>query len=229
MLRAILEVILYGIVAAFSPMAVAATVAVMRAGRARALVFGIVFVAAQFVSCLLFVVLGVAADGSDEPRYPWLQVAFATALAVALIWLARRVRRHPPAAHASPRTKAMLERLDRLSRVGLGTTVGVGIALGVGGPKRLLFAALAATAITTAGVQRSGEGLLVILYAAVATVPVWVPVILFGVLGDRAVVLIAQAQAGIRERQPQVTVNALLVLACLCLAEAASIVLGQVL
>jgi len=227
MIAALLQVLLYSIVAGLSPLAVAATVAVMHAGRARTLAFGIGFVAAQLAVCGLFVSLGVAATRSGT-RYPWVQVALAVTLAGVLVWLAGRVRTRPPAAKqvkTNPRTSRML---DRLSHLGLPTTLFAGILLGIGGPKRLLLAGLAATAITTSDLHTTIEFTLVIVYVAISTVVVWGPVILFVLLGDRAVSLIKEGQAEVGRRQPKVTVNALLVLACLCLVDAAGIVVTQI-
>ena len=48
-----------------------------------------------------------------------------------------------------------------------------GLLLGIGGPKRLVLTALAATTITTSALNDSGEAALVVLYVALATALVW--------------------------------------------------------
>jgi hypothetical protein len=82
------------------------------------------------------------------------------------------------------RTRKLLERLGRLRLL---TAFTAGVVLGIGVPKRLLLAALTATTISTAGVRSSGEALLVVVYVAIATAIVWVPVMLFILFGNRAI------------------------------------------
>lgn len=211
MLHAAFQVLLYGLLAGLSPLAFAATIAVVPAGRLKVLGFGIAFVVAQALTSSLFVSIGVAVTGSSRHR-PGLHAGLELAAAAALIWLAVQVRRKRPAARegSSPRTQAMLDRLGRLRVL---TTLLAGLLLGIGGPKRLLLTALAATAITTAGINLAGNGALVVFYVAIASVLVWVPVLLFVLLGDRAVDRMKQAQQDIARRQPHVTFYALVLLA----------------
>ena len=64
----------------------------------------------------------------------------------------------------------MIERLGRLRFL---TTLLAGLLLGIGGPKRLVLTALAATTITTSGIASSSEAALVVLYVGLATALVW--------------------------------------------------------
>jgi hypothetical protein len=228
MLHAVIQVLFYALLAGSSPLAFAATIAVMQAGRPKALAFGTAFVAAQLLTCSLFVVIGVAATGSSKTPHPRLQFALEVALAVALIWLAARVRRTAPTKSQVPRerTRRLLERLGRLR---LRTTLAAGLLLGIGAPKRLVLAALAATTITTAGVRNSGEAALVVVYVAVATALVWVPVTLFVLLGERVVAQMERAQAEVARRHPEVTVYALLLLATLFAIDAGDVLLTEIL
>jgi hypothetical protein len=145
-------------------------------------------------------------------------------LALLLIAVALRFRRDPPVETegSSERTQAVLDRLSRLHFV---TTSIAGFLLGIGGPKRLLLTALAATAITTAGVRDSGEAALVIWYCAVATVLVWGPVIVFVLLGDRAIEVMTDAQQWLARHQQVVKVYALLLLAGILILDAISLLL----
>jgi threonine/homoserine/homoserine lactone efflux protein len=179
------------------------------------------------VTCSFFVAMDVAIIGSGRRRYPWVQVVLEVALAVALIWLAGRVRRRPPnqGEVASGRAHRLSERLGRL---GLLTTLGAGLVLGIGVPKRLVLAAFAATAIRTAGLRSPGEAALVVVYVAVSTALVWGPVILFVLVGERTVALMKRAEGEVRSRQPQVTVYALLILAAIFAIDAGSILVTQV-
>ena len=64
--------------------------------------------------------------------------------------------------------------------------VGAGALLGIGGPKRLVLTILATAGIATAQVSTTEETTLVVLYVLLATVLVWVPVLLAVVWGNRA-------------------------------------------
>lgn len=218
MLHATLQLLLYAVLAALSPVAFAATIAVIPAGRLKVLGFGIAFVVAQALTCSLFVIIGVAAAGSSRNR-PGLHAGMELVVAAALLWLALRVRRNPPVPHEDqgPRTRAIIERLGRLRLL---TTLVAGLLLGTGGPKRLVLTALAATTISTSGLSTSGQTALVVVYVAIATVLVWGPVTLFVLLGNRAVARMKRVQKEIARRQPQVTVYALLFLAAALAAEA---------
>jgi hypothetical protein len=80
--------------------------------------------------------------------------------------------------------------------------------------------ALAASTITTSGIGDTGEGLLVVLFVALATVLVWVSVLVFLLVGDRSVALMKHAQEEIAARQPHVNFYALLIIAGLLVLDA---------
>lgn len=104
---------------------------------------------------------------------------------------ARQVRRsaqsgQPPRrrfAGVDAKRRAMLDRLSALRPAAL---AGSGALLGVGGPKRLVVTLLATASIAAAHVSTTGEVGLVGLYAALATVLVWLPVVLTVLWGQRA-------------------------------------------
>ena len=105
------------------------------------------------------------------------------------------------------------------------TTSIAGFVLGIGGPKRLLLTALAATAITTAGVRDAGEAALVVWYCALATVLVWVPVTVYVLLGDRAVGVMTGAQQRLARSPAGVKVYASLVVAGMLILDALGLLL----
>jgi hypothetical protein len=217
-------VLLYAVLAGASPLAFAATIAVMEAGRRKALAFGAAFVLAQLVMCSLLVGLGIAATGSGRKHYPGVEVVLEIAVVAGLIWLARRVQRVglPERRAGGERTHKLVE---RLGRVHLTTALGAGLALGIVSPKRLVLAGLAATAIDTSGVGSSLQGVLIVVYVGVSTALVWIPVAVFVVLGDRSVALMKQAQSEVARRQPRVTINALLLLAAVFAIDAIVVLL----
>ena len=224
MLHATIQVLVYALLAGLSPVAFAATMTVMPAGRLKTVAFGTAFVLAQLFTCSLFVVLGVAATRSERASHPRLHAVLELTLAAALSWLAVQVRRKAaaPSEQRSVRTQELLERLGRLRVL---TTLLAGVLLGIGGPKRLVITALAASTITTAGLDDSREGLLVVLYVAIASVLVWAPTILFVFFGNRAVASMKRAQTEVSRRQPNVTVYALLFIAALLTIDAIGVLL----
>jgi hypothetical protein len=227
MLHAAIQVLLYALLAGLSPLAVTAVITVLQAGRLKALGFGAGFVLAQLLTCVLFVLVGVAATGANRDKHPDLQVLLASVFALVLVGGAIRIRRRSTTRGegSSERTRALLDRLGQLRFL---TTVVAGLLLGIGGPKRLVLTALAATTITTSDLNDSGESALVVLYVALATALVWAPVILFVLLGERAVALMERAQGEVARRQPDVTVSALLLLAALLALDAIGVLISQV-
>lgn len=224
MIHATIQLLLYSLLAGFSALAFAATLAVMQAGRLKTIGFGTGFVLGQVFTCSLFVILGVVVTGASKRTHSALIAALELLLAIFLIAVALRARRAPPAETqgSSERMRAVIERLSRLRFL---TTSITGFLLGIGGPKRLLLTALAATAITTAGVGNAEEAALVVWYCAVATVLVWGSVTVYVLLGDRAVGVMMRAQQRLARRQPGVKFYAVLVVAGLLILDAVSLLL----
>jgi len=222
MIHATIQLLLYALLAGFSALAFAATIAVMQAGRLKTIGFGTGFVIGQLLTCSLFVAFGVVVTTAGGRTHSTLLAVIEVILAFLLIAFALRARRaHRGEEASSGRTQAVLERLGRMRFL---TTTVAGFLLGIGGPKRLLLTALAATAITTAGIRDAGEAALVVWYCAIATVLVWGSVIVYVLLGDRAVGVMTRAQQRLAQRQPGVKVYALLVLAGLLILDALSLV-----
>jgi len=222
MIHATIQLLLYSLLAGFSALAFAATLAVMQAGRLKTIGFRTGFVLGQVFSCSLFVILGVVVTGASKRTHSTLIATLELLLAIFLIVVALRARRGPPAETqgSSERTRAVLERVSRLRFL---TTSITGFLLGIGGPKRLLLTGLAATAITTAGVGDAEEAVLVVWYCALATVLVWAPVSVYVLLGERTVGIMTRAQQRLARRQPGVKVYALLVLAGVLTLDAISL------
>jgi Sap, sulfolipid-1-addressing protein len=176
------------------------------------------------LTCSLFVIFGVVVTGASKRTHSALLATLELLVALLLIAVALRIRRAPPVETqgSSERTQAVIQRLSRLHFF---TTSIAGFLLGIGGPKRLLLTALAATAITTAGVRDAGEAALIVWYSTLATVLVWGPVIVYLLLGDRAVGVMTRAQQRLARRQPGVKVYALLVLAGMLILDAISLFL----
>jgi hypothetical protein len=139
------------------------------------------------------------------------------AAGVALLLLALRSHRRPD--RARPHSGRSREILDRLRRVRPPTAVVAGLALGVGGPKRLVLTGLAAASITAAGVAGGTDAALVLWYSALATVVVWAPALAAIVVGERAVDALDAGFRWLTRHQRPVTVALLLVVGSFLVAD----------
>jgi len=205
---AALTLVPYALVAAASPLGLAATLTVLRTGRLQALGLAIGVLVGQLLACSVLVLIGTASI-THRTKRPNVEGVLEVVLGLALLALALRLRRLPPQTEPSAgRSRQMLERLQR---VGLKTDVVAGLALGIGGPKRLVLTALAAASITAAGVDGGKEAALVVWYTALATIVIWAPVLIALVLREQAVDLLDSGVRWLTRHQRVVTVLVLLV------------------
>ena len=205
-------------------MAFAATLAVIKAGRLKALAFAVAIMVSQFLVGEVMVSIGGWSVPSRGHAYPTARGLLMVGVAAWLLVLAARARSRPPNPRpsSSPRAQAIL---DRLERVHTGTALVAGLLLGIGGPKRLVLTALAAAAIATNPTDGHGHVVQLAAYTVVATVLVWAPVLTFELFGDRALQTIDTAGRWLARRQQKAIVTALVVLALGALAGAASLLL----
>ena len=192
-MSAALQLVPYALIAALSPLGVAATLTVMRTGRLQALGFGIGVVAGQLLACGLLVLLGSVTIPHRTKAHPTLEGVLALGLGLALLVLAVVVRRRPEVvrpASTSGRSQAALERLGHVH----------------------VLTALAAASISASGIAGADEGLLVVWYGLLATVLVWLPVGAYLLLGDLVVARLDAALAWLARQRRPVTVYALVLL-----------------
>jgi hypothetical protein len=203
---AALSLIPYALVAAASPLGLAATLTVLRTGRLQALGLAAGVLVGQLAACGVLVLIGTASVGHRTKRTN-VEGVLEVLVGVALLALALRVHRRK----TRPRrdTGRSQQILGRLQRVRTSTDVVAGLALGVGGPKRLVLTALASASITAAGVSGSHEAVLVLWYGALATAVVWAPVLAALVLGERAVDMLDAGFHWLSRHERVVTVSVL--------------------
>jgi hypothetical protein len=209
LLETTFRIFLYALVAATSPLALGATLAVLRTAKPRinGLVFAVSFVVAQTVVLLIVFAIGDASLGERESAHETLASLFVLAFGLALLAAAAHVYRrrgmpHEPRGTGESRTKAILDRLEHLTpRAAAGT----GVLLGIGGPKRLGITIICAGTITAASLARSEDVALGVMYVLLGTALVWVPVALYVVFGERATAWMNQAQAWAQAHQDPLT------------------------
>ena len=216
-----IQVLLYGLVAGFSPLALLSTLAVLGSGRGRAngTAFGAGFLLAQSVALIAVLVLGSVATPSGTHGHETLAALLELGLGAAMLvfaWQGRRPR-GPVERSGQSRTKALLA---RLGEVRLGTALSVGFLLGIGGVKRLTLTILAGTTIAVSGLAQGEEVALGILYVLIATALVWAPVLLYLVAGSGADAWTAKIQTWLTANQRRATVLSTLVFGFLLIGHA---------
>ena len=172
-------VLLYAIVVAASPLALAATLVVLGSGRGRlnGITFATGFVLGQavvYVPAFLIASASVKQRGSGHPTLASILELALGALLLGSAWRVRQRRRRGIERRGpSPRTRVLLDRLTRLSPA---AAFGAGAVLGFGGPKRFVITILAATTVSTSGLGAEAKLVISAVYILIATMLVSVPV-----------------------------------------------------
>jgi Sap, sulfolipid-1-addressing protein len=178
------RILLFALVAGASPVAIVSTLAALNSRRGRtnglALVAG--FLLGQSVAFLAAFLVGSAAqaglDADDQTAA--LELAVGLAL-LAIAWY--EWRRRPAGPNNGFRTKALLTGLKGLRP---GTAFTFGALLGLGGVKRLSITIVAGATVGVADLVPAEELALGLLYVAVASILVWLPVAVYLVAGAHA-------------------------------------------
>jgi hypothetical protein len=225
------RIFLYALVAATSPLALGATLTVLRTAKPRinGMVFAVSFLVAQTVVLLIVFAIGDESLGNRESAHETLTSLFVLAFGLTLLGAAAHLRRRrgmprEPRGPAASRTKAVLDRLEHLTpRAAAGTAV----LLGIGGPKRLGITIICAGTITAAALSRSEDLALGTLYVLLGTALVWVPVGLYVVFGSRATDWMNQAQAWAQAHQEPLTFYPMVVVGIALVGDAVVSLLGS--
>ena len=200
-----LRTLLFAVVAASSPLALASILAVVTSdrGRIKGAAFAIGFVGGQAMFFLLALSLGIATFGNNE-NHPTLIavliIVFGAALLLTAAWV-RRPRTTPVRVRGpNPRTEAFRARLASLRPL---SALAVGAGLGVGGPKRLSITIAVTAMITESGVGHADALGLALLYVGVSTVLVWGAALFYFLRGQRATEWLTGAQHWlVRHKEP---------------------------
>ena len=194
MISASASVLFYALVAAASPLALAAVLVVIRSDRRRAnsIAFLVGFVLGTTIAAVVGLMLGQAAVERLD-SHETIEGVLALLVGVALIVAGLAELRSPkPPGGTMDRQGATLA---RLSHVGPGTALSIAGLLGFGGPKRLILAFLAMTSVSEADLGDLESVTLLVLYVAVATLLVSVPVTMVVIGGRRAAEAIGRGES----------------------------------
>ena len=206
------QVLLYALVAGFSPLALLSILAVLSSGHGRVngSAFAVGFLLGQSLMLAVVLALGVATVPNHGRSHQTFSAVLELLLGVAMLvfaWQGRRPR-DPVEPTGESRTSVLLARLREIRAR---TAFTIGFLLGIGGVKRLTLTLLAGTTIAVSGLSGSEEVGLAAFYILIATVLVWVPAGIYLVAGSRADAWNASTQAWVRAHQRQATVVSTLV------------------
>jgi Sap, sulfolipid-1-addressing protein len=214
------HVLFYAIIAAASPLVLTATFVVIRSERPRTngIAFLTGFLFGTAVACIVGLFVGetvVAHVDSHET----VENGLTFLLGAALLAVGLQQRHAPPraAVEGGSRGRAILAGLGRVRPAAALSMAGL---LGFGGPKRLVLTLLAMAAITAASLGHAEDLTLVVLYIAVATVLVSVPVGIVIVAGERAAVILERGQSWLTTHAAQLRVWLALGLGAALMADA---------
>lgn len=199
------QVIFYALVAAASPLVLAATFLVIRSDkpRRRGIAFLSGFVIGTIIACVMGLFLGMTfverLDSHDK-----VKVVVTLLLGIALLVVGMRARQATePAQPRSSRASAILA---SLGNVGPAATFSMAGLLGFGGPKRLVLTFLAMASVSEASLRNVFDLTLVATYVAVSTALVSVPVVVVIIAGERAAEVLARGQTWLLEHATQLRV-----------------------
>lgn len=175
-----IRILLFALVAAASPTALLATLAVLSSERKRAngIMFTAGFLISQTIVLVIVYLLGLTANHMARPTASgYLELVVGAGVLV--ICLTRPRFLEPQTSREPSKTKALLERLRGVQP---GVSFGIGALLGVGA-KRLLLTVIAAGALALSALPGVVTFWLGLAYIAVATIIVWLPVLYSVMLG----------------------------------------------
>lgn len=190
-------ILFYALIAAASPLVLTATLVVIRSERPRAnsIAFLTGFLLGTTIAAVLALLLGQAA----VQRLDSLETVngmLALLVGVALVATGLRERHSPSRAEAeTPRGGALMARLRHLRPA---AALSAATLLGFGGPKRLILTFLAMASLSQADLGGVENLTLIVLYVAVATLLVSVPVGLVIVGGSRAATIVARGETWLK-------------------------------
>lgn len=215
-----LQILLYAFVAGASPIALGSVLVVLgsRGGRWNGLGFAIGVVLGQLILCAVAYALGTAALPVGKHAHDIARAVLELALGIAMLVAGGYVWSQPAGGPPKPssRSKAVL---DRLAGLNLPSVFVAGTALALG-PKRLGLTVLVTATISAADVPGAEAVALTLLYVAIATMLVTVPVALAIVFGARTEAWMTDVERWLATHKRPLTFYPLTILGALVMLDA---------
>jgi hypothetical protein len=215
------RVFLYALVAATSPLALTSTLFVLRSGRPRinGVLYAGAFIVTQSFVLLLALAFGVASVTHGD-EHEGFEAGFTLVLGGLLVVAAFYLRAHPHAHAMKSGPNRATSVLGRIKHLTPAQALGVGAALGIGGPKRITVTLLVAGAIAASGLPFGRSATIAVEYIVIGTLLVWLPVVLYVIAGKRAEDWIATAQAWASDHEQTLTFYPALVVGLVLVVDA---------
>ena len=217
------RILIYGVVAAASPLTIVATLVVLGSGRGRrnGVAFAAAFLLGQSLSFLVALFVGAALAERGHSTVSGV-IELATGGLLLIIAVRTRLPHVFRRTGTEPRTEAIFARIDRVTP---SKAFGIGFPLGIG-VKRLFITILAAATVALDDLGPGEESGLGVLYVAVASLTVWVPVAVYLLLGARSDELMAAARGWIGSHELMLTFVLSLVVGSIFVLDGALRLLG---
>lgn len=193
MMSAVLHVTLFAVVAAASPLALTATLVVIRSERPRTDGIGFLtgYVVGTTLACVIGLIVGAAFVNRVE-AHGTIEAVVELFAGAALLVVGAWTWRSEPARERTGRGTAIMAGLREMSPT---AAFSMAALLGFGGPKRLVLTLLAMSAVSGAGDGRVADAILVVSYVVIATALVWAPVGFLIIAADRAVPILERSES----------------------------------
>lgn len=188
------HILVYALAATASALILTATFVVIRSDRPRTngIAFLSGFVLGTTIACGVGLVVGQAALERLN-SHETVEGILTLLLGVALVSVGLKSRRAPARPESEGSRGAAI--LEGLGHVGPAAAFSMAGLLGFGGPKRLVLTFLAMATVTEANLRGVADFTLVLVYIAVATLIVAVPVGVVIVAGERAALIIERGES----------------------------------
>jgi hypothetical protein len=200
------HVLVYALAAAASPLALTATFVAIRSEHPRrnGIAFLSGFLLGTTIACGLGLVLGQAVVERLD-SHETIEGVLTLLLGVVLLAFGLQARHAPPHPEVGggSRASAILAGLADVRPAAAFSMAGL---LGFGGPKRLVLTFLAMASVSEASLRNIEDLTLVVIYIAVATILVSVPVGIVIVAGERAAVILERGQSWLSEHAAELRV-----------------------
>jgi hypothetical protein len=211
------RVLLYGLLAAASPVTLVATLVVLTSGRGRTngAAFATAFVVGQAAAFIVALIIGSAF--SEHSHTDATALIELMAGVVLLVIASTKRPPHQPRSEGSGGAEALFARLSGLRPA---LAFGFGLPLGIGA-KRLAITILAAGSVAVAGLNSAEDAGLTVLYVVVSTLGVTIPVALYLIFGEQAEGMMVRLRSWITSNQDAVAFSTALALGVLLILDGA--------
>src|SRR5690242_884766 len=183
--QAIGQILALAVGAAISPVPIIASVLLLLTPRAAAT--GSAYVVGWLLGlialgAIVLLVAHPAGASSDDQPATWVSL-LELALGIVVLLVALRQWRSRPRGDAEPPTPKWMGTIESFS---IGKAFAAGLVLGALNPKNLPLTIAAAASIAATGISNGSQAVVLVVFAAVATIGVAAPLAIYVATGDRA-------------------------------------------